>query len=123
MKCITPCQLFIQAAVVFGICAGARAAEWYEAETAAGNPLATLTNIGLGYEYTHDSSSKEKFIPNANWTLGASLGLQRGNRYTIGQLPLTTKWLGLCLFYIEWLRRFVWPRCGEEVLVTARRPD
>jgi hypothetical protein len=86
MKSTTPCQLFVQAAVVFGICAGARAAEWYEAETAAGNPLATLTNIGLGYEYTHDSSSKEKFIPSANWTLGEKTGR---HDWTLGiELPV-----------------------------------
>jgi len=59
----------------------------------------------------------------ANWTLGASLVLQSGNRYTIGQLPLDAKLLGLCLFYLEWLTLFVRPRCGEEVLVMAHRPD
>lgn len=59
----------------------------------------------------------------AHWTLGASLALQSGNRYTIGQLPLVPKLLGLCLFYLEWLMLFVRPRCGEEVLVMARRPE
>lgn len=52
----------------------AGAAEWYEAESAAGNPVATLTNIGMGYEYTHDASAKQKFIPNASWALGEKTG-------------------------------------------------
>lgn len=59
----------------------------------------------------------------ANWTLGASRALQSGKRYTIGELPLLIKLLGLCLFYLEWLMLFVRTQWGEEVLVTARRPD
>jgi 2-polyprenyl-3-methyl-5-hydroxy-6-metoxy-1,4-benzoquinol methylase len=60
-------------------------------------------------------------LRDANWTLGASLVLQSGKRYTIGQLPLVSKLLGLCLFYLEWLMLLVRPRWGEEVLVTAHR--
>lgn len=57
----------------------------------------------------------------ANWTLGASLILQRGNPYKIGQLPFAAKLFGLCLFYIEWVTLFFQPHKGEEILVMARR--
>jgi len=66
--------LFVLILSMPGMCAKLPAEEWYEAETAAGDPLATLTNIGLGYEYTHDTSSKEKFIPNAAWAIGEKTG-------------------------------------------------
>jgi 2-polyprenyl-3-methyl-5-hydroxy-6-metoxy-1,4-benzoquinol methylase len=59
----------------------------------------------------------------ANWTLGASLALQRYDRYAIGRLPLGFKHLGLCFFYIEWVILLYHPGRGEEILVTARRPD
>jgi SAM-dependent methyltransferase len=58
----------------------------------------------------------------ANWTLGASLTLQQGNPYVIGQLSLTTRCLGLCLFYFEWLALFVSSERGEEVIVAAQAP-
>ncbi len=64
----------VRVLVVAGLGASARAEEWYEAETAAGDPLATLSNFGLGYEYTHDTNSKEKFIPSAAWAIGTKTG-------------------------------------------------
>lgn len=60
---------------------------------------------------------------NANWTFGASLALQRGDRYAVGQLPLPLKLLGLCLFYLEWLMLLAQAQWGEEVIVTAHHPD
>ena len=59
----------------------------------------------------------------AHWTLGASAALQRQDSYMIGQLPVALRLLGLCLYYIEWAALFFRPECGEEILVTARRPD
>jgi 2-polyprenyl-3-methyl-5-hydroxy-6-metoxy-1,4-benzoquinol methylase len=59
----------------------------------------------------------------ANWTLGASAALQRQDSYVIGQLPVTLRLLGLCLYYMEWAALFFRPGYGEEILVLARQPD
>ncbi len=55
----------------------------------------------------------------ANWTLGSSAFLQHNRHYDIGQLPLPTRLLGLCLFYLEWIALFFSPTLGEEILVRA----
>jgi SAM-dependent methyltransferase len=57
----------------------------------------------------------------ANWTLGASVALQRNDRYVVGRLPLATRLLGLCLFYFEWIVLFFRPALGEEILVRATK--
>ncbi|MEI6654860.1 MAG: hypothetical protein WCP45_08840 [Verrucomicrobiota bacterium] len=74
MKIKASCALLVWVLVGIGAFTAARAEDGFEPETASGNPLATLTNIGLGDEYTHDSSSKEKFIPSANWAIGEKTG-------------------------------------------------
>ncbi|MCX7181043.1 MAG: class I SAM-dependent methyltransferase, partial [Proteobacteria bacterium] len=57
----------------------------------------------------------------AHWTLGASVVLQHNGHYDIGQLPLATRFLGLCLFYLEWIALFFQPTLGEEILVRATK--
>lgn len=57
----------------------------------------------------------------SNWTIGASLVLQNGDCYIIGQLPFFAKLFGICMFYFEWLVLLIKHKCGEELLVIARR--
>lgn len=58
----------------------------------------------------------------AQWTLGASLAFRRQKRYTVGQLPLDLRLLGLGLFYLQWFMLMFQPENGEEILVKAQRP-
>lgn len=74
MKVKASSAFLLGVSVMVWVCANARAEDGFEAESAAGDPLATLTNIGLGYEATHDASSKQKFIPNASWAIGEKSG-------------------------------------------------
>jgi 2-polyprenyl-3-methyl-5-hydroxy-6-metoxy-1,4-benzoquinol methylase len=57
----------------------------------------------------------------ANWTLGASVDLRHSGHYDIGQLPIATRFMGLCLFYLEWITLFFEPALGEEILVKATK--
>ena len=52
----------------------APAAIWYDSEAAAGDPIVTLSRVSLGYEFTRETSSREKFIPAVNWAFGPKTG-------------------------------------------------
>jgi hypothetical protein len=63
-----------------------QAAVWYDAEASRGDPLVTLSRLGVGYEYARVDSSKEKIIPGATWAFGQQTG---GNDWAIGiETPL-----------------------------------
>lgn len=57
----------------------------------------------------------------ANWTLGASMALLYDDKYMIGRLPFGLKFIGLILFYIEWVGLNFKLVDGEEIIVLARR--
>mgnify|MGYP002350935636 CR=1 FL=1 len=47
---------------------------WYEPEAVRGDPLVAISRCGINYEYARETSSREKFVPNATWQLGAKDG-------------------------------------------------
>lgn len=47
---------------------------WYEAEAAAGDPLALVNRVGLGFDHTEGDAQKEKLTLGVTWTLGQKTG-------------------------------------------------